>query len=74
MAVLVARGAREAYFVSRETFALTAQQEQIRPGQPIRFSASMGRKAWTGKMPYESWQRYEEWRKPDELFQEQLYS
>jgi len=58
---LVAGNAQEVRFVPADEFALTAQGEAT-PGKQAKVSIRAGADTWTGKMPYESLQRYENWK------------
>lgn len=58
---LVAGNAQEVRFVAPDEFALTAQGEAT-PGKQTKVSIRARADTWTGKMPYESLQRYENWK------------
>jgi len=60
MVTLVAANAQEVRFVPREGFALTAQEEAA-PGKQVRASIRVKADTWTGRTPYQSLQRYEDW-------------
>lgn len=57
---LVAGNAQEVRFVAREEFALTAQGEAT-PGKRAKASIKVRADTWTGRVPYESLQRYDDW-------------
>ena len=60
MVTLVAGNAQEVRFAAREEFALTAQEEAV-PGKRVRTLIRVKTDTWTGRVPYESLQRYEDW-------------
>ncbi|MBC7250129.1 MAG: zinc ribbon domain-containing protein [Anaerolineae bacterium] len=58
---LVAGNAQEVRFVPADEFALIAQGE-VKPKKQVKVSVRVGTDTWTGKVPYESLQRYENWK------------
>lgn len=60
MVTLVAGNAQEVRFAPREGFTLTTQEEAV-PGKQVKTSIRVKADTWTGRMPYQSLQRYEDW-------------
>ncbi len=60
MVALVAGNAQEVRFAPREGFTLTAQEEAA-PGKRVKVSIRVKADTWTGRAPYQSLQRYEDW-------------
>jgi len=60
MVTLVAGNAQEVRFTPRAGFTLTAQEEAV-PGKRLKASIRVKADTWTGRAPYQSLQRYEDW-------------